>query len=84
MTEATPKRRRARKPDGKYRANDPSTPTNEAWEPIPVEDSLVAKNENKYEVRPKVDGISANTAGKYSKRPKVSKPGVGKTRTTYN
>ena len=84
MTEATPKRRRARKPDGKFQGDNPNTTANEAWEAIPVEDSLVAKNQNKYEVRPKVDGISANTAGKYAKKSKVSKPGVGKTRTTYN
>ena len=84
MTEATPKRRRARKPDGKFQGNNPATETNEAWEPVPVEDSLVAKNQNKYEVRPKVAGISANTAGKYAKKSKVSKPGVGNTRTTYN
>ena len=84
MTEATPKRRRARKADGKFQGDNPNTATNEAWEAIPVEDSLVAKNQNKYEVRPKVEGISANTAGKYAKKSKVSKPGVGKTRTTYN
>ena len=84
MTEATPKRRRARKADGKFRADDPSTAANEAWEPIPVEDSLVAKNKNKYEVRPKVGGISANTAGKYAKKSKVTKPGMGKTTTTFN
>lgn len=84
MTETTPKRRRARKPDGKFQGNDPSTVTNEAWEPIPLEDTLVKNNQNKYEVKPQVSGISANTAGKYGKKSKVSKPGVGNTTTTYN
>ena len=84
MTEATPKRRRARKPDGKFQGDDPTTSRNEAWEPVAIEDSLLAKNQNKYEVRKKVEGTSANTAGKYAKKSKVSKPGVGSTTTTYN
>ena len=84
MTETTPKRRRARKPDGRFKGNNPNTKTNEAWEAIPVEDALSSKNTNKYEIRPKVDGMSFNTAGKYTKKSKVTKPGMGKTTTTYN
>ena len=84
MTKPTPSRRRARKPDGKFQGDDPTTARNEAWEPVSIDDTLVAKNQNKYAVRQKVEGISANTAGKYGKKSKVSKPGVGKTTTTYN
>ena len=76
-----PARRRARKPDGQFRADDPTTPANEAWEPIPVEAALPKE---KYAPKPKVTGISNNTAGKYSKAPKVNRPGIGNTRTTYN
>ena len=76
-----PARRRARKPDGKFRADDPSTPANEAWEPIPVEDALPKE---KYAPAPKVTGMSNNTAGKYSKAPKVKRPGIGKAYTKYN
>ena len=83
MTEPT-KRRRARKANGTYKADNPNTTTNEAWEAIPVEDALVSKNKNKYEIRPKVEGISSNTAGKYSKKSKVTMPGMGKTTTTFN
>ena len=81
MTEATPKRRRARKPDGQYKADNPATPENEAWESIPVEDALKLKTEAKYKVRQKVDGLSGATAGKYGKKGKVSQPGIGKART---
>ena len=84
MTEATPKRRRARKANGTYKADNPNTVTNEAWEAIPVEDSLVSKNEHKYKVRSKITGISSNTAGKYGKKSKVTMPNIGKTTTTFN
>ena len=76
-----PQRRRARKPDGKFQGDNPATPANEAWEPIPVEAALPKE---KYAPAPKVTGISNNTAGKYGKAPKVSRPGIGKTHTKYN
>ena len=68
MTEPTkkPARRRARKADGKYRANDPTTAVNEAWEPVEVQEGVGEKTVD-YTVRPKVDGTSEPTAGKYSK-----------------
>lgn len=85
MTEPTPKRRRARKSDGKFKGDNPATPdVNEAWEPTPMEDALSSKNENKYEVAPKVSGVSSNSAGKYGKKSKVTTPGFGNViRTTY-
>jgi hypothetical protein len=76
-----PARRRARKPDGKFQGDNPATPANEAWEPIPVEDALPKE---KYAPAPKVSGISKNTAGKYSKPPKVKRVGIGKAHTKYN
>ena len=77
-----PKRRRARKPDGKFKGDNPATPDlNEAWEPTGIEAALPKKNA--YEVKPKVSGTSQDTAGKYSKKPKV-KPTFGKAHTTYN
>ena len=76
-----PQRRRARKPDGQFRADDPTTPANEAWEPVPVEAALPKE---KYAPGPKVTGTSNSTAGKYSKAPKVTRPGIGKAHTTYN
>ena len=83
MTEANPKpapkRRRARKSDGTYKGNDPTTPVNEAWEPVEVTEAL--PKENKYAVKPKV--TKSGDAGKYSRKPKV-RPGLGKTHTTYN
>jgi len=77
-----PKRRRARKADGKYQGDNPATPgLNEAWEPTGIEEALPKKNS--YEVKPKVAGTSQDTAGKYSKKAKV-KPTFGKVHTTYN
>ena len=77
-----PKRRRARKPDGKFQGDNPATPElNEAWEPTGIEAALPKKNP--YEVKPKVSGTSQDTAGKYSKKAKV-KPTFGKAHTTYN
>ena len=78
-----PKRRRARKPDGQFKGDDPTTPgLNEAWEPTDIEEAL-PKQENPYAVKPKVTGTSKNTAGKYSKKDKV-KPTFGKVTTTFN
>ena len=72
MTEPTkkPARRRARKPDGQYRANDPTTAVNEAWEPIEVEQAVGEKTVD-YSVRQKVSSSSEPTAGKYSPKSKV-------------
>ena len=84
MTQETPKprsaRRRARKPDGTYKGDNPATPEiNEAWEPVEAEVALPKKN--KYEVKPKVK--PQGNAGKYSKKSEV-RPTFGKvTRTTY-
>ena len=78
-----PKRRRARKPDGTYKGDNPATPdVNEAWEPTNIEEAL-PKKENPYAVKQKVAGTSQDTAGKYSKKAKV-KPTFGKVHTTYN
>ena len=78
-----PKRRRARKPDGKFQGDNPATPNlNEAWEPAGIEAAL-PKKKNPYEVKPKVGGTSQDTAGKYKKKPKV-KPTFGQVHTTYN
>ena len=81
MTEATPKRRRARKSDGTYQANNPETATNEAWEPVPVEAAL-PKKDAKYSVKQKV-GTTTSEAGKYSKKGKV-RPTFGNVYSTYN
>ena len=84
MTEATPKRRRARKPDGKYKGDNPATPgLNEAWEPTDIAEALPKKPS--YEVQQKVSGTSEPTAGKYSKKAKVRPKGnFGNVYTTYN
>ena len=53
MTEnnPAPKRRRARKPDGKYQGDNPTTPgLNEAWESTDIEEAL-PKKENPYAVK---------------------------------
>jgi len=83
MTEVNPKkpsprRKRARKPDGKFVADNPNTEVNEAWEPVEVEDALPKKD---YSIKPKV-GPKGN-AGKYSKAPKV-RPTFGKVTSTTN
>lgn len=74
-------RRRARKPDGSFKGDNPSTPDlNEAWEPTPVDAALPKE---KYAPAPKVTGVGNNTAGKYSSSPKVTRPGLGKITTTF-
>ena len=72
MTESTkkPARRRARKADGKYRGDDPTTSVNEAWEPVEVEQAVGEKTVD-YSVRQKVSAPSEPTAGKYSPKSKV-------------
>ena len=78
-----PKRRRARKPDGKFKGDSPSNPgLNQAWESTDIESAL-PKKPNPYEVKQKVTGTSSDTAGKYTKKPKV-KPTFGTVHTTYN
>ena len=49
-----PVRRRAKNSDGTFKANDPSTPQNEAWEPVDIEADLPKKPENKYAQKPKI------------------------------
>ena len=49
-----PVRRRAKNADGTFKANDPSTPQNEAWEPVDIEADLPKKPENKYAQKPKI------------------------------
>lgn len=76
------KRKRARKPDGQFKGDNPSTPgLNEAWEPTGVEEAL--PKEISYEIKQKVDGISNNSAGKYEKKSKV-RPSKSNVHTTYH
>ena len=84
MTEPTPKRRRARKPDGQFKGDNPATPDlNEAWEPTDIEAALPKKSS--YEVKQKVEGTSDASAGKYSKKEKIRPRGTfGNVTTTYN
>ena len=77
-----PKRRRARKPDGSFQGDNPTTPgLNEAWEPTDVAE-VVKEKEVKYTVQPKVTGTSEPTAGKYAKKGKV-RPSFGNITTTF-
>ena len=78
----TPKRRRARKADGKYLGDNPATPHNEAYEPTPIENAL-SSNEVSYGVKQKVDGTSNPSAGKYAKKGKVRPTFGNVTSTTY-
>ena len=78
----TPKRRRARKPDGQFKGDNPATPNlNEAWEPTDIAPALPKKSALQ---GPKVSGITQDSAGKYSRKSKVSRPGIGKAHTKYN
>ena len=76
------KRKRARKSDGKYRADNPTTPHNEAYESTPIEDALSTNNIT-YGVKQKVEGTSQPSAGKYSKKDKVRPTFGNVTSTTY-
>ena len=81
MDSPQPKRRRARKPDGSFKGDNPSTPgLNEAWEPTPIEAGLPKE---KYAKKDMISTVSSNSAGKYSSSAKVTKPGLGKITTTY-
>ena len=72
MTEPTkkPARKRARNSNGHYRADNPETTVNEAWEPIEVEQAVGEKTVD-YSVRQKVQSSSEATPGKYAKKSKV-------------
>ena len=74
-----PQRRRARNSKGHFKADDPTTPVNEAWEPVPTEDTLPKKVTNK-----KVTGLSGDTAGKYGKKAQVTKPTFGNVTSTFH
>ena len=82
MTEPT-KRRRARKPDGKFQGDNPNTVTNEAWESTDIAEAL--PKENTYSVKQQVSGTSEPSAGKYSKKSKIRPKGTfGNVHTTFN
>lgn len=81
-TQAANKRRRARKPNGSFKADNPQTPHNEAYEPIPIEDTLTSNNVS-YGVKQKVGGTSKSSAGKYEKKSKVRPTFGNVTSTTY-
>ena len=77
------KRRRARKVDGKFKGENPSSPyLNEAWEPTAVDEALPKKDKNNL-VKQQVTGSSQGTAGKYSKKTNV-RPTFGQVHTTFN
>lgn len=77
-----PQRRRARKDDGSFRADNPVTPHNEAWEAVDLAGSVSPK-EVKHTVKQKVGGTSEATPGKYSKKSKI-RPTFGSVTTVYN
>ena len=74
-----PQRRRARTPKGHFKADDPATPVNEAWESVPTEEALPKKVTNK-----KVTGLSNDSAGKYGKKTQVTKPTFGNVTSTFH
>lgn len=79
-----PARRRAKNSDGTFKANDPSTPENEAWEPIELE---TEKTAGKYSIKPKVTGTSEGQtgAGKYANnKANEVRPKFEGIRTTYH
>lgn len=77
-----PQRKRARKPDGSFQGDNPSTPgLNEAWEPTDVAE-VVKEKEVKYSVQSKISGTSMPTAGKYASKGKV-RPSFGNITTTF-
>ena len=80
MTEpkkSQPRRKRARNGDGQFKADNPDTQVNEAWEPVEVADVLPKKRD--YSVKPKVG--PKGSAGKYSKKPKI-RPTFGNVTST--
>mgnify|MGYP006239649403 CR=1 FL=1 len=83
MENNKPKRRRARKPDGQFRGDNPNTPdVNEAWESTEMEAAL-PKEENKYAVKQTVDKPTSAEAGNYKRAEKV-RPRMNKVSTTYH
>lgn len=84
MTDSSPapKRRRARQDNGSFRADNPATPHNEAWESVDLAASVSPK-EVKHTVKQKVGGTSDATSGKYSKKSKI-RPTFGSVTTVYN
>jgi len=78
MTEPKP-RRRARTKAGHFKADDPTTEVNEAWEPVEAESAL--PKEKDYKIKAKIEGPSSPTSGKYSKKPKI-RPTFGTITTT--
>jgi hypothetical protein len=81
-TQAANKRRRARKPNGSFKADNPQTPHNDAYESTPIEEALSSK-EVSYGVKQKVEGTSKSTAGKYVKKGKVRPTFGNVTSTTF-
>lgn len=78
-----PARRRARKPDGTFQGDNPTTPElNEAWEPVDVARAVKPKTAT-YGVKDRINGTSEPTAGKYGKKEKV-RPTFGKVSTIYH
>ena len=77
----SPKRRRARKPDGQYKGGAPGT--NQAWEATEIIESIGEKSID-YSVKQKVTGTSQDSAGKYGKTQKITKPTFGKVYTVSN
>lgn len=73
-----PHQRRARDEKGHFKADDPTTPVNEAWESVPTEEALPKK------VSTKVSGLSNASPGKYAKQSKVNKPTFGKVTSTFH
>lgn len=74
-----PARRRARTSKGHFKADNPATPVNEAWEPVEIEGDLEKTID--YSVKPKVSGSS--TAGKYNKKTKTRPTFGGVTSIQY-
>ena len=75
----SPKRRRARKPDGSFKGD---AGLNEAWEATPI-DRVVSDKTVDYSIKQQVSGPSTPSAGKYGKKDKV-RPTFGSVTTTFN
>ena len=74
-----PQRKRARNPKGTYKADDPNTPINEAWESVEA-----VKPKKDYAVKQKVTTTTSgkSTAGKYGKT-KSLRPTFGNVTTKH-
>jgi hypothetical protein len=78
-----PRRKRARKPNGSFQGDNPSTPEhNEAWEAVELAEEVGEKTV-KYSVEQKVTSTSEPTAGKYGKKGKIRPTFGNVTSTTY-